>query len=554
MTTMLPTARVTVDDSAIEAVLRDTRTDVRPHFEQLAPEQREQLALDAWMIGLRAMANAHAQAQEARLADVSRTLLEDLDSTLTAYVKKSEDTIVQGLRRYFDPADGQVTERLRSFIDDQGALAKLLDRFVGPRNSVLAETLAKQVGEQSVLFKKLSPTDSEGVINALEKRIDEVLVANQRSLQQALDPLAENGAVARFLKQLSNDLASSNKTHAEQLAAALAALDANDEQSLLRKLVRETGEARESLLRAMNPADPASPIFAIRTAIAEGLAKQSLDQDAFLRQQRERQEQLEKEMREALSRLETRRQADDSSPRGGVDFEHAVAEFIGCVVRGAPITVEETGNTVGVRRGCKVGDFVLRYTSEHAFAGASVAIEAKHDASYTEHKALAELDDARANRCAQVGLFIMAASHAPPSFPRLKRCGQNVLVRWDEHDPRTDPWLEAALTIALFLVSRTKSVGSEGDLAALRDVEERIQAELKRIEKMEDSTQGIRRNCDNLEEELGKARKGFNLLLRKAKATLAALDIELVEEAAERACPLELPFCGPLGTAGGALQ
>lgn len=541
MPSTLPSARVTVDESAIEAVLRDSRADVRPHFDHLTSDQRDQLAVDAWMIGLRAMANAHAQAQEARLADVSRTLLEDLDTQLATHVKKQEDMLVQGLRRYFDPADGQVTERLRAFIDDQGALAKLLDRFVGPRNSVLAETLAKQVGEQSVLFKKLSPTDGDGIIKALEKRIDEVLAANQRSLQQALDPLAENGAVARFLKQLSTDLASSNKTHAEQLAAALAALDANDEQSLVRKLVRETGEARESLLRAMNPADPASPIAAIRTAIAEGLAKQSLDQDVFLRQQRERQEQLEKEMREALCRLETRRHEEDRSPRGGQDFEAAVAEFIGGIVRGAPITVEETGNTVGARRGCKVGDFVLRYTSEHVFAGAAVAVEAKHDASYTEQNALDELDVARANRGAQVGLFIMAASHAPPSFPRLKRCGQNVLVRWDEYDARTDPWLEAALTIALFLVSRTKSAGSERDLAALRDVEERIQAELKRIEKMEDSTQGIRRNCDNLEEELGKARKGFNLLLRKAKATLAALDIELVEEAAERACPLELP-------------
>ena len=97
------------------------------------------------------------------------------------------------------------------------------------------------------------------------------------------------------------------------------------------------------------------------------------------------------------------------------------------------------------------------------------------------------------------------------------------------------------LTIALFLVSRTKSVGDEGDLAALRDVEERIQAELKRVEKMEDSTDGIRRHCDTLEAELGKARKGLDLLLRKAKATLTALDVELVEEAVERACPLELP-------------
>jgi hypothetical protein len=540
MPSLLPVARVSIEATHIEAVVRDSRADVRQQFEQLAPDQQSQLAVDAWMIGLRAVANAHAQAQEARLADISRTLLEDLDVQLSGHVKQQEAALVAGLKRYFDPADGQLTERMRAFIDDQGSLAKLLDRFVGPRNSVLAETLAKQVGEQSVLFKKLSPTDSEGLVKALEQRIAEVLAGNQRDLQQALDPLAENGAVARFLKQLSIDLASANRTHAEQLAAALAALDANDEHSLLRKLVRETGEARESLLRAMNPGDPASPIAGIRAALAEGLAKQSLDQDAFLRQQRERQERLEKEMREALARLDTRRQEDARNPRGGVDFEQAVTEFISGVVRGAPITVEETGNTIGARRGCKVGDLVLRYSAEHVFAGSGVAVEAKHDVSYTEHKALDELDVARANRGAQVGLFVMAASHAPASFPRLKRCGQNVLVRWDENDTRTDPWLEAGLTIALFLVSRTKSIGGEGDLAALRDVEERIQSELARLEKMEGFTHGIRRNCEHLEDELGKARKHFGILLRKAKETLAALNVELIEEDAERACPLQL--------------
>ena len=63
---------------------------------------------------------------------------------------------------------------MRSFVDQgEGSLAKLLDRFLGPRNSVLAETLAKQVREQSVLFKKLSPADSEGLVKALEKRIDD---------------------------------------------------------------------------------------------------------------------------------------------------------------------------------------------------------------------------------------------------------------------------------------------------------------------------------------------------------------------------------------------
>jgi hypothetical protein len=51
------------------------------------------------------------------------------------------------LRKFFDPQDGQVTQRLAAFVDDQGVLAHLLDKYLAPQNSVLAQTLARQVGE-----------------------------------------------------------------------------------------------------------------------------------------------------------------------------------------------------------------------------------------------------------------------------------------------------------------------------------------------------------------------------------------------------------------------
>ena len=535
-----PVATVNMQDNAADVALVDPRHEIVTMFGALAPAQQSQLAVDAWTIGLRAVSNAHAQAQEARLADVGRTLLQDIGDQLDVHVRSQEQAITSVLQKYFDPADGQVSERLRSFVDDQGSLARLLERFVGSRNSVLAETLAKQVGEQSVLFKKLSPTESEGLIKALEAKIDQALERNHRDLQRALDPLAEDGAVARFLKQLSVDLASANQGHASQLATALAALDANDESSLIAKLARETAGARESLLRALNPHDPSSPIAVIETSIRTALEKQTLGLDAFQKDQRERQDQLEKEVREALARIETRRSDNACSPRGGLDFEKAVAAVVADVVRGAPILVEETGATVGSRRACKVGDLVLRYSAEHAFAGAALAIESKRDASYTVPKALEELDVARANRGASSGLFVMAASHAPAAFPRIARHGQNVLVRWDENDSSTDPYLEAGLMLGLFLVSRNHAVADAGDLAALRDVEERIETELARLEKMEKSSDGIRRHNDDLATELRKARNQFGLLLKKAKDTLKALNVELVDEAAERMSPLSL--------------
>ncbi len=52
------------------------------------------------------------------------------------------------------------------------------------------ETLARQVGETSALFKKLSPTDSEGLVKVLECQLGQVVRDGQAALLHTLDPLA----------------------------------------------------------------------------------------------------------------------------------------------------------------------------------------------------------------------------------------------------------------------------------------------------------------------------------------------------------------------------
>ncbi len=95
--------------------------------------------------------------------------------------------------------------------------------------------------------------------------------------------------------------------------------------------------------------------------------------------------------------------------------------------------------------------------------------------------------------------------------------------------------------LALFLVSLSRPVGDAGDLAALRYVEEWIEAELARLDKMEKSSDGIRRHNEDLAGELREARNQFALLLRKAKNTLKALNVEMLDEASESGVPLVLP-------------
>src|SRR5262249_44184386 len=154
-----------------------------------------------------------------------------------------------------------------------------------------------------------------------------------------------------------------------------------------------------------------------------------------------------------------------------------------------------------------------------------------HDASYTAQKALEELDTARANRGAVAGGFVMAKAHAADGVPRFARYGSNGLVVWGETDAATDAYLHAAVPLGLGLATRGKRVGDQGDIEALRDIEGRIEDELRRLEKMEKHNEGIRKNSDGIADEIRKAQRQLDLLLRKARSTLTALNIELDEEA-----------------------
>src|SRR5205823_4533105 len=65
--------------------------------------------------------------------------------------------------------------------------------------------------------------------------------------------------------------------------------------------------------------------------------------------------------------------------------------------------------------------------------------------------------------------------------------------------------------------------------------------EIRRVEKMEKYNEAIRKNSDGIADEIRKAQRTLDILLRKAKSTLTALNVELHEEGAERSTPITLP-------------
>lgn len=539
----LPTisAEVTLQREVVGINLLDMRSDALTLFGATTEDRRAQLAEDAWAIGLRALKNAYAQAQEARLQEVGKSLLSDMDREIKAHVEAQQRTVKEALSDFFDPNDGKLSERLKAFLDNEGILAQVLRNYLGPERSVLAEILARQVGEHSPLFKKLSVTDSEGLIQVLTSRLQSVLDQQQANFGRALDPLEKDGAVGRFLRSLREEPQAADNDRAKQLAVALAALDANDETSLLNRLVRETEQARRSLLLAINPDISDSPMAVLKTALESLLKEHAQTQQELMEAQRQRQERFEKEVQSALARLETRKDQEQKSTRGGFTFQQAVSRFVSEALRGGPYISQDTGSTTGAQRGCKIGDIVVRFTTESAFSGSAVVVEVKRDNSYTLARALDEMEIARANREAGAGVFVMAASHAPEGFPRFARYGKDLLVIWDEEDPGTDPYLHAALLAALSLATRRKALADNGDIKALEDVGQRIEAEISRLAKMKQHNENIRRNSDSISDEIRRGEDKLDLLLRKATDVLKALNVEIQDEEAERKSPVSLP-------------
>lgn len=245
-------------------------------------------------------------------------------------------------------------------------------------------------------------------------------------------------------------------------------------------------------------------------------------------------------MHEALQRIEHRRREEQQGSRGGGVFEDVVAEFVQNQLGGHGYIVETTGNVVGLRPKCKVGDLVIHFPKEHLFAESRVVVEAKRDKSYSVSKALDEISTARKNRGAAAGIFVLAGSHAGPGFQTFARYGTDVVVVWDDEDPSSDPYLQAALMVGLALATRSKSNADEGDLQALEKIDQRIEVELKRLDKIRKSAEAITRQARTIEEEVAKGEKKLTSILDDAKKTLLALNVELQDDAAERQAPIEV--------------
>ena len=198
----------------------------------------------------------------------------------------------------------------------------------------------------------------------------------------------------------------------------------------------------------------------------------------------------------------TERKAEAArSTRHGMTFEDELYDFVQERALSEGDTPERTGQTVGLVSNCKVGDYVVTLGPDQAASAARIVIEAKEKASCQLAQAIDEIELARKNRGAQVGVFVMSKMVAPDGFPEFTRRGDDIFLIWDAADTATDIRLEAALSISKALCTRAE-VQAEGrsvDLDTLDRAVNEVEKQMDSLEELETSTTSITRSTEKIQ-------------------------------------------------------
>lgn len=180
--------------------------------------------------------------------------------------------------------------------------------------------------------------------------------------------------------------------------------------------------------------------------------------------------------------------------------------------------LSETGRTTGLIKNSKKGDAVLELGPAHRAAGARIVLEAKEEAGYAIAVARAELEEARKNRGAEAGVFVISARVAPEGWPSFHPLGDDVFVVWDVEEPETDVRLEAALAVARALCTRRRHGGqSEADFVA-------IERAIRDVEKQLDGLDEIKTSADSIETGTNRIKERVRIMRSNLTRAVETLD------------------------------
>ena len=464
-------------------------------------EERERYALTALRIGILALRQARGQVDGEQIRHQTERMLLALDAQLSEHAALVHNRLTASLKDYFDPESGRFQERVNRLIRKDGDLEDLLRRQIGTEDSELSKTLAAHFGQESPLLKFLNPDESQGLLKALRDTFDEQLKQQRDRILDEFSLNNKGGALSRLVEELGTQHGKLTDNLQVQIDGVVKEFSLDEENSALSRLVKNVEGAQRTITREFSLDNEASALSRLKgmlestqQAIDDNLTLDSDDSALsrlrkevldILAAHRETNQSFQEEVKLTLSKMVVQRDEAARSTTHGLVFEDVVCEFLSREALKLGDMPERTGATTGLIKNRKVGDCVVDLGPESAAPGARIVIEAKEEGQYSIVRAREEIDEARRNRGAQVGLFVFSSSHSPAELQNapLLRFGNDVFVLWNPEDPATDLFLKTAFTLVRALCVRTAQ-HRDTETADFRAIDEAICEIEKRTESL----------------------------------------------------------------------
>lgn len=484
--------------------------------------ERDEYALTALRIGLLSLKHARGQIDADAVKREGEKLLRDLQHALEQSRDQIHGNLTSALKEYFDPASGRFQERVERLIKQDGDLEQVLRRQVGNNGSELATTLAAHIGENSPLMRLLNPEESDGLVSSIRSTISEVVGEEQTRILSEFSLDNGQGALSRLVNELTQANGKLKTDLASEIGAVVEEFSLDKEDSALSRLVRRVEVAEETITKefSLDQQDSAlSRLSSVINGAKEAIdANLTLDSDgsALSRLKRElvtildshqqKVQEFQTSVQAALEAMKAQRVEAARSTQHGKDFEDVASEFVEKESQKSGDIASRTGNTTGLIKNCKVGDMVIELGADCSAAGEKFVVEAKEDASYSLAKARAEIETARKNRGASVGLFLFSARTAPDGMDSFVRHGEDIFVIWDADKIESDVILRAGLSLAKALCVRQRKErdAEEGNWDDMDAAILAIEKEAGRLTNMKTWTETIQSNSGKILDEVRK--------------------------------------------------
>jgi len=489
---------------------------------QSQPDQAatESLALAALKVGVLAIRQASG-------AIDSRTIqkeADDLLANLKAAMNEQASLVRNTLHQYFDPSNGQFNQRIERLVGRDGDLEKVIEANLTGEHSTLHQILRNNLGENSPLLQRFSPDERTGIIAAIREKLQASLDQHAKAVVEQFSLDKPDSAISRMLQTITEKNGSLREHLAGDLGKVRDEFSLDKENSAINRLMGQISSANNKIKDefSLNNTDSALSRLSRLLESTKGSINDNLSMDrkdsplsrlrdeltALIEKMEKGQNEFQKNVGEAISAMNARRQESMRSAAHGQKFEAQLGEYLNNLVSGLGDHLEHVGGKAGKLPRCKVGDHVITLADTSASPGCKIVLEAKEDKSYSLTSAFDEIETARQNRDAEAGIFVFSAKTAPVGMQPIERKDRDIVVRWDSDDITTDIVLRTAVLVSRFLVVQRKREENANKVEFQKMVKsvEALERGVRHIDAIIRSGNTIKNSSDSILKEAGKAK------------------------------------------------